>query len=45
MLVALGCIRPDSFDREWKLMFFVLINVSLRFEFMLLVDVWAAVLF
>ena len=45
MLVALGYIRPDNLDREWKLIFFVLINVSLRFEFMLFVDVWAAVLF
>ena len=39
--VALGYIRPESLDSEWKLMFFVFINVSLRFEFMLFED-WAA---
>ena len=36
--VALGCIRPESLFNEWKLIFFVLMNVSLRLEFMLLED-------
>ena len=34
--MALGCMRPDF--SEWKLMFFVLMKVSLRFEFMLFED-------
>ena len=36
--VALAYIRPDSLESVWKLIFLVLINVSLRFEFMLFYD-------
>lgn len=36
--VALGCMRPESLDNEWKFMFFVFMNVSLRFEFILFED-------
>ena len=39
--VALGCMRPESLDSEWKFMFFVFMNVSLRMEFMLFEDCYA----